>query len=66
VLCYPVVNAASKAEEVDRIISNILTNYKKEVHPSSNRYDGAVEVGISVIPLFLDIVSTDKSSIIVK
>ena len=51
------VESASKSEEVDRILSNVFTNYNKDVHPGSDRVDGAVEVGLSVIPLFIDIVS---------
>ena len=48
---------ASKSDEVDRILSNVFTQYRKEVHPATNRVDGAVEVGLSIIPLFIDIVS---------
>jgi hypothetical protein len=50
------VESASKSEETDRILSNIFTNYNKDVHPGSDRADGAVEVGVSIIPLFIDIV----------
>ena len=51
------VSSASKSEEVDRIISNIFTNYKKDVHPSTSRMDGAIEVGLSIIPLFIEVVT---------
>ena len=47
---------ASKADEVDRIISNVFTNYNKDLHPATSRTDGAIEVGLSILPLFIDIV----------
>ena len=49
-------SGASKSDEVDRILSNVFTQYRKEVHPATNRNDGAIEVGLSIIPLFIDIV----------
>ena len=51
------VSGASKSDEVDRIIGNIFTSYKKDIHPSTSRQDGAIEVGLSIIPLFIEVVS---------
>ena len=48
---------ATVAEQTDRILQNLMTNYKVDVHPETED-DGAVSVKVEVMPLHLVVVIT--------
>ena len=46
------------AERKDRLITTLMTNYKKEMHPHSELNRGAVAAAVHLTPIHLSIVST--------
>lgn len=56
-IAFPVSTKAVAADQTDRILANILdsNNYKVSVHPKGDD-DGAVSVGMTIIPLHFAVV----------
>ena len=53
---------STDAEQTDRIVTNILADYKTEVHPKA-KDDGGVVMKISLVPLHIAMVQPSSDAV---